>query len=121
MSNIKNGLPGRRSFRALSHAGFTLIELLVVVLIIGILSAVALPEYTRAVGKARVTEAIIALKAVTDAQVVSYMANGQYATSLEDLDVEVNPDVKYYSYTCSSGHTCLPSRNSRIYPYLEFI
>lgn len=61
--------------------GFTLIELLVVVLIIGVLSAVAMPQYRRAVDKARAAEAQIGLKAFTDSLNMYYHEKGQYPIS----------------------------------------
>lgn len=69
--------------------GFTLIELLVVVLIIGILASVALPQYNKAVNKARLSEVWTTLKAINDAYGVFYMGTGQAInnTKFEDLDL----------------------------------
>ena len=75
--------------------GFTLIELLVVVLIIGILSSVALPQYTKAVHRARATEAWTIGKSVRTAQDVYFMANNEYASDMEDLDIQI-PEMKYW-------------------------
>jgi len=65
--------------------GFTLIELLVVVLIIGILSAVALPQYQKSVTRARMAEALIATKAIYDAEQIYHMENGEYTNLFENL------------------------------------
>ena len=69
--------------------GFTLIELLVVVLIIGILASVAMPQYDKAVKKARLTKVIPLVKTLANAEEVFYMSNGYYTGNVSELDVDM--------------------------------
>lgn len=69
--------------------GFTLIELLVVVLIIGILSAIALPQYTTAVEKARSAEALTLLGNLRYAAERTRLQTGSWPTDFTVLDIEV--------------------------------
>ncbi len=82
--------------------GFTLIELLVVVLIIGILSSVALPQYQKSVDRAKGVEALTAAKAIADAENVYYMGNGVYDPTLGGLDIEI-PELKNWNIGSSTA------------------
>ena len=84
---------------------FTLIELLVVVLIIGILAAVALPQYKKAVEKARAAQVLSLFKSVASAADVYYIHNGQPPDDLELLDIALPQDWTEKSATtrCKSS------------------
>ena len=67
--------------------GFTLIELLVVVLIIGILAAMAMPQYFKAVERSRMTEAVTLMDSVVKAQRRKWMQKNRYVLDFRSLDV----------------------------------
>ena len=79
-------------------AGFTLIELLVVVLIIGILTAIAIPQYQKAVVKSHAAEMLLNVRSLRTAREAYVLANGVPPKSVEELDVQIGSDVNGVFY-----------------------
>ena len=73
----------------MKNNAFTLIELLVVVLIIGILSAIALPQYQVAVNKARLSGVLPIMQAIKQANQVYFLENGTYSNDPEELGIDL--------------------------------
>jgi type IV pilus assembly protein PilA len=76
--------------------GFTLIELLVTIVVVGLLSAVALPSYLNQASKARSSEPKAALGTVNRSQQAYRLENNTFSSALSNLDTKLSP--KFYTY-----------------------
>ena len=74
--------------------GFSLVETLVVVVIIGILTAVALPQYQRAVWKSRFAAIKPLAKNIANAEEIFYSANNRYTNKWDELDISLENTIK---------------------------
>jgi type IV pilus assembly protein PilA len=85
--------------------GFTLIELLVSIIIIGVLSAIALPSFLNTVSKARGSEAKSNLGAINRAQQVYRFEKQVFAPDLSALASQgMNVNGKFYMYSVTGGN-----------------
>ena len=114
---MKNVIMGRLG-------GFTLIELLVVVLIIGILAAIAVPQYELAVEKARAAEALSVLKSIKQAGDLCVLQQGgmreEYMCGFDEIDLDLpgfdcsDPmycNGKNFEYNCDLNGCMWPYAN----------
>jgi len=85
-----------------NRKGFTLVELLVVVLIIGILAAIGIPQYFKAVERSRVSEATQTFASIKSAEERVLMRTSNYTSSFSDFDIE----YKDKTGTICSGSSC---------------
>ncbi len=98
----------------MKNQAFTLIEILVVVLIIGILAAIAVPQYQLAVGKSKLATIKDKTRAIAEAEELYYLQNGTYTDNPTELDVDfpgVRKSDDYNSFFFDDGTDCYLWKN----------
>ncbi|WP_341527865.1 type IV pilin-like G/H family protein [Nostoc sp. UHCC 0302] len=98
------------------NEGFTLIELLVVIIIIGILSAIALPSFLNQANKAKQVEAKTTVGAMNRAQQAYYLENNSFAgkDDFGKLGLGVKTQTENYTYGIRDASTTMVTNYAQL-------
>lgn len=100
---------GKRNFLR----AFTLIELMVVVIIIGILAAFAIPQYTKTIERSHQSEAITNLGIIRGAQLRYFAEYNTYTDISSRLDIDFSSSAKYFAYDVTGASSTRVGRATR--------
>ncbi len=91
-----------------NQKGFTLIELMIVVAIIGILAAVAIPQYQNFTKKSKASEAKVVLDGIITAEAAYFAENDNFTHNLSDLgNPQGSPQYYRYGFSGSPNSTAV--------------
>lgn len=98
----------------MKNKGFTLIELIIVIIILGILAAIAIPNYTNSIERRRGEACINNIRVILSAEKIFYIKNQIYApdtggtiNGINGINNQLNIDIQdnNFTYTIDNGVT----------------
>lgn len=103
-SRIQLSILNRKKEPGLIQKGFTLVELMIVIVIVGILSAIALPNFLNNTTKAKATEAKTKISAILKDAHAEYQLDGDIATAVAAAEEQAEEnDSENFTYTADEG------------------
>jgi len=92
--------------------GFTLLEIIIVIVVVGILAALGMITYSRSIEKGRAAETKTILGQLRQSQRSYYLQNGNYAASLDSLEVVLPTvcDSQHFFVYSTAGNTGMALR-----------
>ena len=96
----------------MNRKGFTLVEVLIVAIIIGVLAAIGIPQFSTSIEKSKGAEARAGLGDIQTGEKLYYVENDKYTAVTSELDISLSP--KYWSFSVATGAGTYTATATRI-------